>query len=506
MAVAWATSSTTTRRRWPILPPAGDYAIELRNGADVLVSQPFAVSFQSEYSGHDEPGDPSPLTEADVSFIMAWADGTTSVALVHGDETLDEVAVSDNAPTVNITDPAAPESWGAGTTQTVAWTGSDTDGDPLSYSVYYSHDGSEWHILAAGLTGTTYEVDVDSLAGGDATHFRVVATDGINVGQDESAAVAVPNKPPFPTISSPENGAVVTPGGLVVFNGSGLDLEDGMLGDAALEWSSDNDGDLGTGPSLAINTLSEGLHTITLRVEDSDGAKAFATVQVLIAVPASVDVQPDTISPSGDPPEVTVIVILPPGYPTDDIDQDSLSLTINGNPLDPTSVEVLGDTDDDGLKEMKLTFDGAEVQGALPDGTGSAEATVSGELGDGTHIEGSDLIGLILAGDADCDGAVDSVDSLQVLRFVAGLSEPECLAAADVDCSGAVNSVDSLKILRFVAGMPQTGLPADCPGIAPAVLTLNAAFGDDGGLPSAAWLGALLAVPALVAVRRKRPL
>jgi hypothetical protein len=153
---------------------------------------------------------------------------------------------------------------------------------------------------------------------------------------------------------------------------------------------------------------------------------------------------------------------------------------------------------------MRLTFDGAEVQGALPDGTESVEATVSGKLGDGTHIEGSDIIGLTLAGDADCDGAVDSVDALQVLRFVAGLSEPDCLAAADVDCSGAVNSVDSLKILRFVAGLPQTGLPPDCAGIAPAVLTLNAAPGDDGGLPKAAWLGALLAVPALVAVRRRR--
>jgi hypothetical protein len=182
-----------------ILPPPGEYSIELRNGSQVILSQPFAVNFESEYSAHDDPpGDPSPLAEVDVSFIMDWDGATTSIALVHGGETLDEVAISANAPVVNITDPAAPESWEAGTTQTIAWTASDLDGDALSYSVYYSHDGSEWHILEAGLSETSYQVDVDSLAGGAATHFRVVATDGVNIGQDESAAVTVPNKPPFP--------------------------------------------------------------------------------------------------------------------------------------------------------------------------------------------------------------------------------------------------------------------------------------------------------------------
>jgi hypothetical protein len=227
-------------------------------------------------------------------------------------------------------------------------------------------------------------------------------------------------------------------------------------------------------------------------------------VTVLVAVPAQVDVKPDTISPAGNPPEVTVLVILPPGYPTDEIDQGSLSLHVGAQEFQPQSVDVLGDTDDDGLIEMELTFDGAAVQAALPDGVLSVGATLSGKLEDGTQLQGSDIIGLTLAGDADCDGAVDSVDALQVLRHVAGLGEPDCLAAADVDCSGEINSVDSLKILRFVAGLPQTGLPPDCPGIAPAVITVNVAPGDGRGLAGTAWLGALLAVPALVAVRRRR--
>jgi hypothetical protein len=90
-----------------------------------------------------------------------------------------------------------------------------------------------------------------------------------------------------------------------------------------------------------------------------------------------------------------------------------------------------------------------------------------------------------LAGDVDCSNSVNSVDSLKILRFVAGLSvqqnEPctnvgDGIAGfapgahggphfqGDVDCSGAANSVDSLKILRYVAGLPNN-LPAGCPPI-----------------------------------------
>lgn len=61
----------------------------------------------------------------------------------------------------------------------------------------------------------------------------------------------------------------------------------------------------------------------------------------------------------------------------------------------------------------------------------------------------------VLQGDVNCSGASDSVDALQVLRSVAGLSgSAPCLAeAGDVDCEGTVNSIDALKVLRFVAGL-----------------------------------------------------
>lgn len=82
----------------------------------------------------------------------------------------------------------------------------------------------------------------------------------------------------------------------------------------------------------------------------------------------------------------------------------------------------------------------------------------------------------LIQGDNDCDEDVDSVDGLAGLRHLAGLAvsqQPGCpalggaLPAAvpagdppdlfgDVDCDGDVDSVDQLKILRHVAALPFT--------------------------------------------------
>jgi hypothetical protein len=58
-------------------------------------------------------------------------------------------------------------------------------------------------------------------------------------------------------------------------------------------------------------------------------------------------------------------------------------------------------------------------------------------------------------GDVNCSGVADSIDSLQILRSVAGLSTTApCLAdTGDVNCDDAVNSIDALRILRFVASL-----------------------------------------------------
>jgi hypothetical protein len=275
--------------------PAGDYAIVLRNvdGAE-LASYPFIVDFLSEYSpdpgAHsgtegDPPFPPEPTTKVDVSFIVPWMDGTYSVSLEHLGNVLDQRVVSSNPPQVLITSPTGEETWKQGETHDVSWQGLDLDGDLLVYTVLYSNNGgANWTLLAPNLTTTSYAVEVNSMAGGSDVRFRVVATDGINTAIDETdQAITIPNQSPVPTIFNPANGSFTPPGGLVVLQGSAMDMEDGSLPDGSLVWSSDRQGELGIGSSVPLNSLASGQHIITLTATDSYGISAHTSVVIYIA-------------------------------------------------------------------------------------------------------------------------------------------------------------------------------------------------------------------------------
>jgi hypothetical protein len=126
-------------------------------------------------------------------------------------------------------------------------------------------------------------VDATALAGGSDTRFRVVATDGVNTGFDETPLpISVPDKPPYAIITNPAQGHIVAPGDLLVLQGTATDMEDGGLPDEALHWSSDKQGGLGIGPSVALNVLTPGAHVITLSVSDSQGQNTDATVSVYV--------------------------------------------------------------------------------------------------------------------------------------------------------------------------------------------------------------------------------
>ena len=78
-----------------------------------------------------------------------------------------------------------------------------------------------------------------------------------------------------------------------------------------------------------------------------------------------------------------------------------------------------------------------------------------------TPIPSSTPIDGGIQGDTDCDKDADSVDSLFVLREVAGFGESNCIEQGDVDCDGDRDTVDALGIQRFVAAL--SPLPQDEP-------------------------------------------
>ncbi len=75
----------------------------------------------------------------------------------------------------------------------------------------------------------------------------------------------------------------------------------------------------------------------------------------------------------------------------------------------------------------------------------------------------------------DCNGDVDAVDALRILRHAAGLNpnlpqgcDPigpaDASPKGDMDCNGDVDAVDALRILRHAAGL-NPNLPPGCPAI-----------------------------------------
>jgi hypothetical protein len=90
------------------------------------------------------------------------------------------------------------------------------------------------------------------------------------------------NMKPLATISTPANGANVYQGNIVTFTGVGVDCEDGNLSGASLVWTSDIDGQIGTGALVTSNTLSLGTHAITLEVSDEEGLKDTDTITLVV--------------------------------------------------------------------------------------------------------------------------------------------------------------------------------------------------------------------------------
>ena len=98
-------------------------------------------------------------------------------------------------------------------------------------------------------------------------------------------------EPPKVTILQPRDNDF-KPAYNVLFSGSGTDNEDGLLPDSALVWISDIDGELGRGRTITVDSLTEGLHYITLEGTDSDNKKGRDFVQFM-----AVDYSPDSYFP-----------------------------------------------------------------------------------------------------------------------------------------------------------------------------------------------------------------
>jgi hypothetical protein len=227
--------------------------------------------------------------EDDVETLLLFdelaplAEGVRSLQLRSGSTVLAERKVSANPPQVKLLSPNGGETLAPGSK--VRWQASDADGDPLSFLLQYSpDDGVSWRLLAMEVTGNEWTLaSLAGVPGSAKARLRVVAHDGFHTAHDDSdGALKSPDQGPLVWITSPEDGGEAEPGSLVVLAGEAGDTEDGPLSGAALAWSSDRAGALGTGEEVAVEGLPGGWHLITLTATDSAGHAATATAKVYV--------------------------------------------------------------------------------------------------------------------------------------------------------------------------------------------------------------------------------
>jgi hypothetical protein len=261
--------------------PSADWVLALRgSGGATLASYPFTPKPDTEAAEGED-------LKASILETVPWADGTTRVVILYKGGEVAGRDVSAHAPTVQVTHPNGGEVL-SGSVVAVAWSANDADGDALTYAVQYSADAgaSGWQTVGVALTQPQLDVPLSELPGSETALFRVIASDGVNTGQDQSNAVfTVERKAPQAFIISPDAGSAYSLGQQVMLVGEGYDAEDGSLPDGGLSWSSDLQGTLGTGTQVAVTDLQPGQHVITLRATDSDAQSGTATVTVYVGLP-----------------------------------------------------------------------------------------------------------------------------------------------------------------------------------------------------------------------------
>jgi hypothetical protein len=169
----------------------------------------------------------------------------------------------------------------------IRWEASDPDGDPLRYALFHG-DGVDgpWTPIAIELEKpqlTVTDQILSSLAASESLYFRVVATDGVNSAAAVApAAVRVEDRPPLVAILGAERPQEYPTGRDLVFVGSAIDREEGLVADERLVWRLDGD-EVGRGPRLTLPAMPAGYHDLTLEATDAAGLSGRAALSFEVA-------------------------------------------------------------------------------------------------------------------------------------------------------------------------------------------------------------------------------
>lgn len=297
----------------------GDHAVVLRNaGGDELARHPVALT-ESHVDSID--GARSVFW---IATAVPHVNGTDRVDIEGPSGVLATVSAGSHTPTVRWIEPSSGAVWADGDAS-VRWAAEDIDGDPLAFLVQYSaDDGATWRVVANHLHGMTTTIDRRDLVASSTAWLRVIASDGIHAAQADVGPLQVGNQPPTLEILSPTRATTIVAAQGVTLQARAYDVDDGLLDDA-ITWSSSRGGELGSGATLQLNSLSVGHHIVTARATDSAGAAVEATTEI------------DVVSTPRELPPIAAAIVVAPDFLAFAVDQTTATIALrstNGASLD----------------------------------------------------------------------------------------------------------------------------------------------------------------------------
>jgi hypothetical protein len=193
-----------------------------------------------------------------------------------GSATVSITVQPNQAPSASISSPPDDTTFGQGAPVDFEGTGDDPDEGSLTGA------SLEWSSDLDGALGTGASLTVADLSVGEHVVTLTASDPQGATGTDSVSLTVESNGQPSPTIASPSDGATFQEGESVDFQGAATDPEDGDLTGGSLVWTSDADGQIGTGETFARDDLSSGDHTITLEATDSRNASTTTTVEITV--------------------------------------------------------------------------------------------------------------------------------------------------------------------------------------------------------------------------------
>ncbi len=174
---------------------------------------------------------------------------------------------NNSLPSISITTPINNGNQNTGTTTNLSATASDTEDGDLSSNI-------QWASNIDGALGTGASITAQLSQGSHQITATVVDSNNNSTNDSINYQINATNSAPVVSITSPSDGSSNNSGQSITFTATANDAEDGSI-TSSIRWTSDIDGDLGTGGSISVQ-LSDGAHTITAQVVDS-GNRANST-------------------------------------------------------------------------------------------------------------------------------------------------------------------------------------------------------------------------------------